>query len=303
MKRINGFLAACALALAAGCGGSGSGGSSSLPNGLDLPAGTNALLSVHVSGASPAALTLDAGGKTVELTTALMGLSEVKLRTASTTDAEAEELSLEGPFVVNLETGTVENLGTSNIDDDCDDDGIEDSDDTDDDNDGTSDSSDSDDDDDGVADDDDSVMDESEIVDALELPAGTYTKIEAKLDKIEDGDGIDPASPLLGKSLYIEGTFDGIPFRVTADFDEEFEVENPEGIVVEDGSIASFILSFDIAGWFEGIDLSAAETEGGVVLLDSGHNQALFEQFRDNVKATMDLENDSDNDGIPDSED
>jgi hypothetical protein len=303
MRKISGLLVACALAIASGCGGSGSGGSSSLPNGLDLPAGTNALLSVYVSRSAPAALTLDAGGKTVEITTALMGLSEVKLRTASTSDSEAAELSLEGPFVVNLETGTVENLGSSNIDDDCDDDGIEDSDDTDDDGDGTSDSSDSDDDDDGVEDGDDSVMDESEIVDALELPAGTYTKIEAKLDKIEDGDGIDPTSPLAGKSLYIEGTYDGTPFVVTADFDEEFEVENPEGIVVEDGSIASFILSFNLGGWFEGIDLSAADAEGGVVLLDSGHNQALYEAFRDNVKATMDLENDSDDDGIPDSED
>ncbi|HSA58955.1 MAG TPA: hypothetical protein VLJ37_04650 [bacterium] len=299
MRKINGFLAACALTLAAGCGGSNGGSSDN----LNLPAGTNALLSVYVSGSGPAALTLDAGGKTVEITTALMGLSEVKLRTASTTDTEATELSLPGPFIVDLEAQTVENLGPSHIDDDADDDGIEDSKDSDDDGDGTPDVSDSDDDGDGVADEDDYVMDECSIVDALELPAGTYTKIEAKLDKIEDGDGIDPASPLAGKSLYIEGTFDGTPFVVTADFDEEFEVVNPAGIVVEDGSIASFILSFNLAGWFEGIDLSAAETEGGIVLLDSGHNSALFEQFRDNVKATMDMENDSDDDGIPDSED
>ena len=59
MRKINGFLAACVLTLAAGCGGS-DGGSS---NGLNLPAGTNALLSVYVSSSAPAALTLDAGGQ------------------------------------------------------------------------------------------------------------------------------------------------------------------------------------------------------------------------------------------------
>lgn len=310
MKTFNGLWIACAFALAAaGCSGaSGTGGTGStapVANGLDLPAGTNALLSVHVSGGSgTAALTLDVGGKTVELTTALIGLSEIELRTESMSDEEATEIELEGPFIVDLNNETVENLGSSHIDDDSDDDGIEDSDDSDDDGDGTADSSDSDDDGDGVADSEDSIMDEIEIFDALELPVGTYTKIEAKLDKIEEGDGVDPASPMADRSMYLEGTYDGTPFRVTADFDEEFEVENAAGIVVDDASITSFILSFNVAGWFDGIDLSTAVAEGdGTVLLDNDHNQALFQDFRDNVKATMDLEHDEDDDGTPDDED
>lgn len=296
----------------AGCGATGGSGTAgttdtstpSFTSGISLPSGTNALLSVHVTGTSPAsALTLDVGGRTLELTTALMGLSEVKLRTASTTDSEAAEIELQGPFIVNLDTQTVENLGSSHIDDDADDDGVKDSADTDDDDDGVVDASDSDDDNDGVADAEDHVMGETEVFDSLDLPAGTYTKIEAKLDKIEEGDGIDPANPLVGKSLLIEGTFDGQAFRVTADFDEEFEVENPDGIAVSDTSIASFILTFDIAQWFNGINLSTAEIGGdGVVLLDSGNNASLFEQFHDNVKATMDLKDDSNDDGTPDDE-
>lgn len=309
MRKIYGVLTVCAvLLMAAGCGsngsGGGAGGETSNYNGLTVPKGTNAVLRAYVNGSSASALTLDADGQSLEVDIALVGLSEVKLRTAETTDAEAAELSLPGPYVVDLVAGTVENLGASRIDDDSDDDSIEDSEDIDDDDDGVEDSEDIDDDDDGIMDDDDVVMDESEIFDALELPAGLYTKIEAKLDKIEEGDGIDPTSPLAGKSIYIEGTLDGTPFRVTADFDEEFEVENPSGILVEDGSIASFILSFDVAGWFAGLDLSAAEaSEDGLVFLDSEHNQELFEQFRDRVKARMDLENDSDDDGIPDIED
>lgn len=293
---------ACAVALTiAGCGGAaGNGGGNeadspaSVADGLDLPEGTNALLSVQVSGGTgAAALTLDVDGKTVELTTALIGLSEIKLRTSSMSDEEAAETELEGPFIVDLNSETVENLGSSGIDDDSDDDGIEDSDDSDDDGDGTGDSSDSDDDNDGVADSGDRIMDEIEIFDALELPVGTYTKIEVKIDKIEEGDGVDPESPMLDRSMYIEGTYDETPFRVTADFDEEFEVENAAGIAVDDTSIASFILTFNVAGWFDGIDLSTAVAEeDGTVLLDADHNEALFEQFRENVKTTMDMEED-----------
>ncbi len=294
--------------ISAGCSGTGTGGnngggtSPSLANGLDLPPGTNALLSVRVATPSAGALTLETSAGTAEITTALMGLKEIELETAES--ADDSEIDLEGPFIVDLNTGTVENLGSSRIDDDADDDGVEDADDDDDDGDGTEDSSDADDDDDGVADSDDSVMDETEIFDALELPTGVYTEIKAKLDRIDLEDGIDPASPLAGNSLFIEGTLAGQPFRVIADFDEEFEIENSAGITVDNTSIASFILTFNPAAWFDGVDLSAADQDAeGVVVLDDTHNTDLFEQFRDNVKASANIENDEDGDGVEDDDD
>lgn len=298
---LSGFTGGCGGAAAAGSGGTG-GSTPAVANGLNLPEGTNALLSVRMATPSAGALTLEVSAGTVEITTALMGLKEIELETAET--ADDTEIDLEGPFVVDLNNGTVENLGSSRIDDDADDDGVEDADDSDDDGDGTEDSSDADDDDDGVADSDDSVMDEVEIFDALELPAGVYTEIQAKLDRIDLEDGIDPASSLAGNSLFIEGTLAGQAFRVIADFDEEFEIENPAGITVDDASIASFILTFNPAAWFEGIDLSAADQDAdGVVVLDNDNNTALFEQFRDNVKTGAEIENDEDGDGTPDDED
>ncbi len=293
--------------LVGGCGssagGGGAGGAPLAANGLDLPPGTNALLSVHVTTSAPAALTVETPAGTITMDTALMGLKEIELEAEEEGESETD-IDLEGPFVVDLNAGTVENLGSSHIDDDADDDGVEDSDDSDDDGDGSDDSSDSDDDGDGVADGDDNVMDEIEIFDALELPAGTYKEIKAKLDRVDVEDGIDPASPLAGKSLYLAGTFNGQPFRVEADFDDEFVIQSETGIVVTDTSIANFILTFNVAGWFEGVDLSTATVNGeGVVVLSNESNTAIFDQIKENLQSSTEIENDDDGDGTPDDED
>lgn len=291
-----------------GCGGGTGGGGGSTPsiaNGLDLPPGTNAILSVRtVTSSAPPALTIDTGSGTLELTTCLLGIDEIELETAETADNTEVEIDLEGPFVVDCVNETVENLGTSNVDDDADDDGEEDSEDTDDDNDGVPDAEDDDDDNDDVADADDSVMDEIEILDAVELVPGCYAEIEADLDRIDVEDGIDPASPLAGNSLFLEGTLDGQCVRVIADFDEEFEIESDPCIEVTDTSITSFILSFNPGACFQGLDLSGATTDAeGCIVLSNDSNQELFQQCRDNVKAAAEFENDEDGDGIPDDED
>lgn len=292
MKKLRSLIIPAMILLLAGCGGSTtsgtSGGSSpTIANGLNLPAGANALLSVRVtSGGSQAALAL--GG--VELETFLLCLEEIDLETEETAEDGDTEIDLEGPFVLNLIDGTVENLGSSNIDDDADDDGEEDSEDTDDDNDGTPDSEDADDDDDGVADADDSVPDEIEIFDALSLPAGTYHEIEAELDECDADEGINPESPLADNSLVVTGTADGVPFNVQCDFDEEFEKEDPAGIVVDDTSIASFVLSFNLDGLFAGVDFSAS-------------NDEICDQLKANLHDISEIDNDEDGDGEPDSDD
>ena len=299
---LSGFTGGCGGAAAGGSGGTG-GSTPAIADGLDLPEGTNAILTVHTSTATPAALTVETSAGTVEIDTALLGLKEIELETDEEGESETD-IDLEGPFVVDLVNDTVENLGTSNIDDDCDDDGVEDSNDTDDDEDGIDDSEDSDDDGDSVADTDDSVMDESDIFDALELPVGTYTEIKARLEPIDVEDGIDPASPLAGKSIYVVGSLEGQPFRFEADFDDEFVVQDETGIVVSDSSIASFVLTFNVAGWFDGVDLSTATVDSdGVVVLSDESNTEIFNQIKENIQSSSEIENDDDGDGTPDDED
>ncbi|HEX5036224.1 MAG TPA: hypothetical protein VFX30_03605 [bacterium] len=297
------FLAAGLFALSAcGAGATGSGGSASTPitSGVALPAGANALLTVNVASPSAAALSLETAAGPAEISSAFLGLREIELKTSSEGD-DSGETELKGPFVVDLNALTVQNLGSSNIDDDADDDGSRDDSDTDDDSDGTPDSADMDDDGDGVPDSEDHVMGESEIVDAIALPPGTYTEIEAKLAKVTAEDSIDPSHPLAGKSVYLEGTLNGQAFVISGDFDAKFEVENSAGIAVTDGSIASFVLTFDPAAWFDGIDISTAEKDaGGVILLDAEHNATLFEQFQANLAHSAKMESDDDHDGIGD---
>ena len=125
-KRRIGFALIFLMAVAGygGCGGSSTGGSGGsggsepeIANGLSLPAGTNALVSVRAaSGGSLPALAL--GG--VELETFLLCLEEIEIETEETAEDGDTEIDLVGPFVVHLVeggaiVGTVENLGPSTV--------------------------------------------------------------------------------------------------------------------------------------------------------------------------------------------
>lgn len=278
------------MLLLTGCGNAGTDNLT----GLGLPDGANAILSTRtVALSAPTALTIDTGTSIIDFDVALIGLREIELETAESTDDGHEEFDLVGPFVIDLATETAQNCGTYNIDDDADDDGISDINDTDDDNDGVADSSDPDDDNDGVPDAEDSVMGDNEILDAMELIPGTYVEIEMKIDDVSAEDCPDlAASPIIGNAVYAEGTIDGTPFVYEHEFDVDFETQNPDGIVVDDGSIASFILSFDLSAWFAGIDFSEADVTDGVILIDNDHNTDIRDQIKANIEEAAELDSD-----------
>lgn len=257
-------LSLASVLLLAACSGSDQG----IASGLNLPAGTNALLSAYTStSTAPAALTFESGATTIELDTILVGIKEIKLKTVDMSDQEAMDFELTGPFVVDLATDTVINCGTSNSDD--------------------------------------PLLDETPIFDALTLPAGTYVELKARLDDVTLVDCPDLiGSPLIDNSLYMAGTVDGTPFTFQEEFDTDFVVKDPSGIAVDETSITSFILTFNVANWFDGVDFAGADKNGdGVIVIDSISNQDLQDLIKQNVEDTAELENDADIDGIPDSAD
>lgn len=264
MKPLRYLVIATSL-LIMGCSGSSNQG---IAAGLSLPTGTNALLSAYsATPSSPAALTFEGGQGTIDLTTVLVGIREVKLKTAEMSDLEATDYQLTGPFVIDLANDTVVNCGTSNSDD--------------------------------------PILDETPIFDVLTLPAGTYVELKARLDDVTLVDCPDlVGNPLIGSSLYMEGTVNGTPFTFREEFDTDFVVSDPNGIPVDDTSITSFILTFNVANWFDGVDFSGADKNGdGVIVIDSVSNQDLQDLIKQNVEDTAELENDADIDGIPDSVD
>jgi len=181
----------------------------------------------------------------------------------------------------------------------------------------------------------------------IEMLPGTYDNIKLKLDKVE-ADDVDASGeplvadtdPLFGNSIYLAGTYTGttaggdvtaIPFSLSFDFDEEFELsgigDTATGFLLEDGQLNPLIIAFRMTQWFafdnletnsDGlIDFGDLVTDAGpVIVLDessSGDNDTIRDIIKDNIEESADygededgsgeLESDEDDDSDEDDED
>jgi hypothetical protein len=88
---------------------------------------------------------------------------------------------------------------------------------------------------------------------ALNVPlaAGTYTKLEAKLEPArEEAAAFNTANPnLVGKSVRIEGTFKGTPFVLTSSVRTGLEMSFNPPLVI-DATTTNATVNIDVAKWF-----------------------------------------------------
>ncbi len=182
-------------------------------------------------------------------------------------------------------------------------------------------------------------------LDTVIIDTGNYTQIELKIDKIEgdeeDDDGtqlVDPADPLFGNSIYLSGTYSGMtaggqvtgmPFVMSFDFGEEFELSTIDsatgvadtslGFDVQEQTLAAIIIAFRLAKWFnftdpetnsDGVDfnsLMTVEDPPGTftILLDEdadGDNDAIRDVIKENIEESADYGEDKDGNGILESD-
>lgn len=137
------------------------------------------------------------------------------------------------------------------------------------------------------------------------VPAGTYDKIEAKIDAVEsesDGHRQDAAAFLAAHpefrniSIRVEGTFNGQPFVYTTALDAEMEIEFNPPLVV-DGTAGNLTVQVDLSTWFlarDGSSINPATANAG------GANRSLVE---DNIKRSFKVFEDDDHDGRDDGRD
>ncbi len=151
----------------------------------------------------------------------------------------------------------------------------------------------------------------------IALSAGTYTEFEMKLAKIETG--LEASDSLLGKSIYLEGTYSGptgnsgtvtgIPFTLALEIDEEFELPaGAKGFDVADNTLSTVIIAFRMAKWFafdspvndKSEDLSDVLVSSGRIDLSDASpttNKNIWEVVRNLVKASADFGKDEDGSG------
>jgi hypothetical protein len=127
------------------------------------------------------------------------------------------------------------------------------------------------------------------------LTAGTYSKLEAKLEPARDGaTAFNSANPtLVGKSVRVEGTFKGTPFVFTSAVRSGLEMEFNPPLVI-DATTTNATVSIDIAKWF--LDSSGAVIDPGTATAGTD----ALSRIEDNIRRSFHAFEDDDESGTDD---
>ncbi len=134
----------------------------------------------------------------------------------------------------------------------------------------------------------------------VDLQDGSYRRIEFKLRPNFD---VADTDPLFGQALAIKGTVkigdELVPFALDMHAAMNLRLAGDGGMGVTPGSENKLGIVFDLKGWFEGVDMGAAEIdpETGVILVDHRHNKTIWQQIRKNVKLKSRFGKDGNADG------
>lgn len=130
---------------------------------------------------------------------------------------------------------------------------------------------------------------------AVELPVGTYDRIDFEVHKV----GSDSADlqfllqhpGFADVSIRVEGTFNGTAFVFLSDVDEEQEFTLVPELVVSETASRNVTIFVDVNGWFRRADGSLVDP---VSANTGGVNESLVSN---NIKDSFDAFEDSDRDG------
>lgn len=130
---------------------------------------------------------------------------------------------------------------------------------------------------------------------AVSVPAGTYNALEAKIRAPRAGEDRTAAflaahPEFAGKSIHVEGTFNGTPFAFDAAPEAELELAFQPPITVADGAANNITVHVDLSSWF---------TNGSGVVLDPA-NAANASTIADNIRRSFHAFEDHDRDGMDD---
>lgn len=125
------------------------------------------------------------------------------------------------------------------------------------------------------------------------VPDGRYKQMRFKFHKDED---LPATNDLFDKSIYIEGTIDGVPFVFWHDTSENLDVGLSTGVIVQ-GNVVKFSVQFDISQFLNSlnqIDLGQATDNNNDGLIeiypnDNDGNQDIAKDLKENIKMAADL--------------
>lgn len=130
---------------------------------------------------------------------------------------------------------------------------------------------------------------------AVELPPGSYRKLEMKLRQADSGDdrAFRAAHPEMnGITVRVAGTYRGQPFTWQGDVEADLEMYFSPAMVVE--GAGNFTVNIDVGRWFR--------SASGAIIdpATAGADQANFSTVAQNVRASFGVFEDDDRDGRDD---
>ena len=135
---------------------------------------------------------------------------------------------------------------------------------------------------------------------SIDAPVGTYDELEFEIHKVSSDDPQDQDfrnryAYMAGKSIRVEGTYNGAAFVYETDLDVEQETELATPIEVIDASTATNVtVMIDLSRWF--VDGSGNLVDPGTAN-KGGANESLV---KENIKQSMEAFEDENHDGHDD---
>lgn len=131
-------------------------------------------------------------------------------------------------------------------------------------------------------------------IQSVDIYPGTFKKVDLTFS-------INTSSPFNGKTIVINGTFtpnggSATPFSLKSEFSKEVQMPIAGGgITVPANATIAVTVTFNLAGWFDKVDLTSAQISNGEILIDSANNTALLSAFETNLAKYVDVEEDKTN--------
>ena len=132
---------------------------------------------------------------------------------------------------------------------------------------------------------------------SVAIPPGTYDEVEFDIHKVSSGDPEDAAfldlyPEMDGKSIVVEGTYNGVAYTFETDLNEEQEFDLIPNLVIGEGAPATNVtIRLDISTWF---------VDGTGSLFDPAmaYKGGQYESMvKNNIKNSIDAFEDEDKDG------
>jgi hypothetical protein len=137
---------------------------------------------------------------------------------------------------------------------------------------------------------------------AIEPDAGIYGEIEFEIHKVDDDDPEDnsfrQAHPdMVGKSIRVQGFYNGQPFTYETDIDDDQEYDLVPPLVIDENTEAiNVTLRIDLDAWFRDGSGNLVDPESAN---KGGENESLVNE---NIKQSFEAFEDDDRDGEDDDD-